>query len=530
MKIEKIEKRITIQNETQNTKRFPGICLAAFLCAACMGMAGCGGTATGSSDSGTVQEMASGGAVSGTSVTGGEASPVKGTCCTGTNLYTAVREREELPEGAEKSGFVAADSGRVWLVQMRLDGSCKKKIDLGEPFSSLIGVAGSWIYYTTVEWTSGDERLAGIWRVPVRKGADGYDEVDTARAEKLAGDAPGEVYDESCVFADERYLLYFRNSGWDGEETVVVYDLQKRREVSSGFGEAPCNSNSVWDVWRLGEQYAVLMDEDLMVMPPDVSGWKQALGGGYMKEDAEAYNNRFLFYECFPVEEDECDYTPGPDHMNRDQIRVCDGREDCGFVTRKELKKAVESAVAETGKFSVDELGEWCILNLFCDGDRCYIQVQATGMHDGTYYLGCLVFSKRVAGEKIRYERELTRGMRECAGEWEGRWYGETKKEKKEVISRSVVNPAYCINAVNGNVYFWFYDKENNRRQGWYNSATGQVSETAAENPVWYERFYNGAPLGNLDLVAGDSVEEEMAERPGLPEEDIRFELTAPPK
>lgn len=111
------------------------------------------------------------------------------------------------------------------------------------------------------------------------------------------------------------------------------------------------------------------------------------------------------------MEEDEGDYTPGPDHMDRDRIRICDGKTDRGFVTRKELKKAVENAVRTTENFTVEELGEWDILNLFCEDDRCYIQVQVTGTHDKINYMDSLVFSKSTANGTLRYGEPESEGV-----------------------------------------------------------------------------------------------------------------------
>lgn len=502
----------------------PAIILVLLLSAVCSGMAGCGNeTASLNGDNQTSQKTVSENAVSAASISEQSPSPAKGTCCTAANLYIAVWTKTDLPDNAADSDFVASDPGQTGLVQMRLDGSCKKKIDLGPHFSSLISVAGSWIYYTTKEQITENEDVIEIWRVPVWTDPDGFDHVETGRTEKLIGGTPGEVYDESNIFADENFLLYFRNLEKDDEEKIVVYDLQKHEEIRSGFGEIPCNSDSVLCLWRLGEQYAVLMDDDLMVMPADASGWKQVLNSDYMQTDYETYSNRFLFYECFPTEEDECDYTPGPDHMNRDTIRVCDGKTDRGFVTRKELKKAVENAVRTTENFTVEELGEWDILNLFCEDDRCYIQVQVTGTHNKIYYMDTLVFSKPAANGTLRYEEKLTKAMRECGKEWEGKWYTRHKKQKKVIIEHSKINPAYCSDAVNGKIYFTFYPAKNDIRMGCYDTDTGLVSEITSKDPVFYERYYNGEPED--EGIRANDVTEEIEEWSVLPDEDALFEI-----
>lgn len=73
------------------------------------------------------------------------------------------------------------------------------------------------------------------------------------------------------------------------------------------------------------DQYAVLTEWDLLVMSPGMVEWKGVLNGGYARDGEKTHNNHFFFYECFLPEEDECEYTPGPDHMKKDTIRVYDG-------------------------------------------------------------------------------------------------------------------------------------------------------------------------------------------------------------
>lgn len=202
-------------------KWYPAIILILLLAAVCSGMASCGNeTASLDGDNQTSQKTFSENAVSASSISEQSPSSAKGTCCTATNLYIAVWTQTDLPDDAADSDFIASDLGQTWLMQMRLDGSCKKKIDLGPYFSSLISVAGSWIYYTTKEQITENEDVIEIWRVPVRTDPDGFDHVETGRTEKLVGGSPGEVYHESDIFADENFLLYFRNLEEDDEEKI----------------------------------------------------------------------------------------------------------------------------------------------------------------------------------------------------------------------------------------------------------------------------------------------------------------------
>lgn len=492
-----------------------GVFLAALLAVVCGGMAGCGDNAIMEGvDGGAREGTVSGAAVSGASVLADKSSPVKGTCCTDTNLYIQTwMEKDQLPDG-EEDYLISKDAIIPGVVQMRLDGSCKKKIDMGERFSSLIGVTGSWIYYTTREKKSEDDRLIEIYRMPIKKGADGYDEVETTEVERVIGES-GAVYGETEIFVDENYLLYLRKApDIDEDEEIIAYDLQKREEVD--FGEKIYESSDVEYIWRMGDQYAVLMSEGFRVMSPEAARWEQVLDSCYMIDGEADWNEHYFFYECFPSEEDEGFYTPGPDYMDKDMIRVYDGKKDRGFITRKELKKAVENAVESTEKFKVDEMENRIMTDLFCDDDKCYIEVQVAGTHDGIYYMGCLMFSKKAGDKKIRYEKDLTECMREHGKEWEGRWYVKKKKEKKVIKEHSIVNPTLCHNVINGKVYFYFYDQKNKRHLAYYDTDTGRTFEITHLDPVYYEKFYNGGYEVYEDFLftgGGEEVEYKATEQ-----------------
>lgn len=452
--------------DVANKMRFRRCLCIALVFAVCVSAAGCGGTAV------TEDGSATGGVNAGTgraaskgAVSERQQSSKRGRYCTDTNLYV--------------------ESGTC-LVQMRLDGSCRKVIDLGEKFSSIVGVTDTWVYYATYEGEReyGQHiQVFGVYRLPVYKGADGFDVVDTTKVEKIVGKETGDAMNDTEVFVDDTVLLYEREYGHHCSE-IVVYDLQKRKEA--GRIRLDC----LLDIWRLGEQYAVLTEENLYLVSPETAKGTGILDDGYVTE-YWVNNERFLFYSCSPEQEEESDYTPGPDDMDKDIIRLCDGEKDRGLVTRREMKDALESAVQSVWQMSADELDKWEISNLLCDGGRCYIEVQAAGMHDGNYHVGFLTFSKAEGDEKVRFEKNLTESMREKNKQWRGRWYTWEKGKKKVIQEHSIVSPVRASDLANGKLYFYFHDENKEIHFAYYDLDAGGVTEITHSSPEYFERFYS---------------------------------------
>lgn len=498
--------------------------LAVLLALTGSGVMGCGGNVINNGSGSRTGDSV----VSGASVWKGKDLPVRGNFCTDTNIYINVLKEDKQPD--VESGEYDYNTDVPGVVQTRLDGSFKKEVDMGEQFRSLISVSGGWLYYLTQEEISQDKNTSQIYRIPIKKGADGYDQVETEKRQKVLEDKFYNSYDKNYILVDEDYLVYIRELE-DFDTEIVMYDLKKKEEID--FGEGKSNQyDNVEEIWRMEDQYAVLTERDLFVTLPEMVEWKSVLDGGYMRDGKETHNNRFFFYECFPAEEDECEYTPGPDHMKKDTIRMYDGREDQGFVTRNELQEAVENATWSLDDFTKEDLGEWEIDELFCDDSKCYIQIEYTGTHDGIYHTGYLMLSKSVDDNQVRYEKDMTECMRSHEKEYGGAWYVKKRKENKVVKENSIINPARCSNVINGKVHFCFHDKENKRHWACYEPAADHFSEYNRQDPILYECYYNGLYMENLSvLMSKDDVgfgyddTEDILEVSILPEEEAYFEV-----
>lgn len=472
-------------------------------------MSGCAGEYTGDG-----KNAASGASVSGAAVSGQEQAAPKGTYCSDTNIYIQAWQVDEQQTDSEYVIYVPA------LVQTRPDGSGRKMIDMGENFAALAGVAGQWLYYATHNNTLGENDVC-IWRIPIEKGADGYDEIDTSRKEKIIEDA----LDVDQILVDDNYLIYTRPN------EVVVYDLQKKEEIDIKTDENMAAFNMVEEVWRMGGQYVVYaMEELLAVSPPGETEWRSVIGDGYLISDESTHNEQFMFYECFPIEEDECEYKPKADYMERDAIRVNDGREDRSFITRKELKEAVEDAVRGLGKFTVEECDEWLVVNMLCEDNLCLIEVMVTGTHDGIYYMGNVILSKREGSSEIRYEKGLTEYVWEREKKWHGKWYVKKKKEEKVIKENSIVNPVCCRNIKDGRVYFYFHDEESKRKLAYYELDSGQCGQITSQDALYYASFCDEkfkVYMSELEGEWGDGFRYELVNEimdlPILPNNDARF-------
>lgn len=469
-------------------------CVRRFLLSAILIMtggsiAGCGGTSVN-------MNSVSGNAVSEKEVV--HNSKAKGRYCTDTNLYVETKELDvsALREaGIPESKWEDYTKPAIYeAVQMRLDGSCKKKLNLGKQFSSLVGVSGNRLYYMTTEQTGNydeygnKEEISQIFCVPIYKGQDGYDEINVEEAEVvISKEEGGTLYrEQTCL--DENRLLYMRDDINGLGYEIVTYDLQKKEIIGLSYQDD-------WEFnydkpFKLGDKYIFLSDDPVSISETG-DRWEYVLSDYYEMKYPYDYNNRMLCYQCMHIEEDECEYSPGPEYMNRDFIRVYDGENNHTLVTRKELKRAILKAVELMQFFKETELENWELTSLFCDGDRCYIQGELAARHNGVYYMEYLLFSKTAGDDEIRFEREIMDCMRAYERQREGYWYIKKNKQKKILEEKSIVNPVHCRNVVDGKLYFDFHDEKDICHVACYESKTGHSYEITKQDKQYYEQDYD---------------------------------------
>lgn len=509
----------------------------ALLCVILAGVfvSGCGGEHIGETGD---ERAVSGSGVSGTAVSEKEKQQTKGRYCSDTNLYIEfcglgaisdemAAELDSVTEGEEV--LLSKEYLKSGVMQTRLDGSCKKEIDLGEGFLSLIGVADHWLYYTAGGLDADKNIIIGIFRVPIEKNADGYDEVKTDEPEEIIPPGAG-VCSQYGIYADEKYLFYPSGDKIVDEQfQIVKYDLQNRKEV---VVQTVPDGDEIEEIWRMGDQYMMYVrtiDTDVFAMPLDGTEWEWITDSGYILEEHIAYNDQFLFYDGFPVEGDECGLGDDAWYKYGTNIRMYDGKKEQSFVTWKQLREAVEK---EEGLEAGKELTGCEVTDLFCEGNRCYIQVQADWTRGGIYYMKYLIFSKETGEKRIRYEKEWTECMRKREKEQKGKWYVTEKKEKKIVKENSIISPVHCMDMVNGKAYFSFYnDKTKKRHAACYEPATGHFYEITGRDAPYYELFYDEPYLIDMDVMREtgeiallEEDEKGISEFYSTPEIDAYFE------
>lgn len=478
-------------------RRRSGKLVIVFVAAALLGT-GCGGEYPGDRDE---RAVSSGSAVSENAVSEKEKWQAKGRYCSDTNLYM---EFWGMAEAGDEEEDVSDGYMRQGVVQMRLDGSCKKEIDLGRGVSSLIGVVDHWLYYAITDLDVNENWAIRVFRVPIGKDADGYDEIKTEETEEIISAEAG-ICSEYGIYADEKYLFYPDKYEPDEEQfRIVKYDIQHRKEVAA---QTIPDGDEIEKIWRMGDRYMMhvrTIDTDVFTMPVDGKEWSQVTDSGYMLEDNISYCDQFLFYEGFPIEGDECGLGDDAWYKYGPNIRMYDGEQEQSFVTWKQLREAVEEA--EELKPG-GELKECVVTDLFCEGKRCYIQVQAQWDHKGHNYMKYLIFSKEPGEDSLRYEKQWIESMRKKEGEYKGKWYVKEKKRKKVLEDNSVIAPVHCMGMADGKAYFSFYDDDTNRRHAaYYELSTGDVHEITEKDAAYYQFFYN-----ELYCIESGTISEGMA-------------------
>ena len=487
-----------------------------------LGLAGCGGNATRSGINAgadrTVSESAvSGAAVSGTVVSGSaveadnrraQTDETDGTMryCTDTNQYFIdVIENDDKKEDSFK------------LMQMRWDGTDKKEILPEKKWKEFFGVAAGWFYYIDNE---GD-----LCRIPLAKDKDGYDVVNCADQEKLYH-FEEDVW-EDFLYADERYIFWMETvEDADAGGLLVTYDVREHKRTAEWkvAGGMPSYMKISVFGYRLGDRYVAVVDGDgIYVWLDGKNGWKKVLDVTIQEIGTDDFSTcitrsrseELIFY--VPVVEG--DETP---------VHVFDGEKDKEFISSKSLRQAVQAA---KGMESQTALDVCVITELYAQGERLYIQVQANGTVEEKYHMEYLVFSQGLGETGLRYEKELTECMWANGQTRTGKWgmpyeWDNAKAEPETVIVDSVVcNDAQCIAMVNGRAYISCYDyKEKKGRLLCYEFDTGDCSPVEWQDLLYFRLYEDGTQYGDYDNVYEEEDANYYVGFPEAPTEDDTLE------
>lgn len=465
-------------------------------------LSGCGGEYMGvSGRDGSV----SGGAVSGQAVSGAAVSEDRKTTmkdetnwrfCTDTNLYYEDEDEDE----------------NVFLVQMRLDGSEKKKIK-SKDFYELIAVEEDDIIFIQEKWDGKKEcGIDSICKVPIEKDAAGYDEVRTDQVEVICGNDADREYAINSVCVDPQYILYVR-----GENSIRKYDRQSDQLVS----DVDMGDPAVLNVKKCGN-YFVLWDgwnenEELYFQEREDTDWTK---GGKVQisiEQEVVFGEEMLFYENY---EDSvvCQFD-----LKKAQEAV--------FITEEQIRTAC------AGQVGLKNIKACNLSDLWYDAGRLYVQTEVCWMQKGIYHMAYYLFSQAPEETGLRYEKEVTESMHSRGTVREGKWitgpdyHWETERV---AVEHAAVNDAQCYRIMNGKAFFSIYDYKKKKGQAaCYHLKTGEFRWLTKKDQEYYETWYETAGgfwdygnEGNTEVLGKDPERIDFSYAPFAKEDEyaVRFE------
>ena len=422
-----------------------------------LGLAGCGGNAT---YSGNATYRRGDGAVSGSTVREEAAGKAEKLCYSSdTNTY-----EEYEDDDYEVSG----------IVQMRRDGTHIKKvikIEDEEASCNLEYVDEHWLYYEIEDM----DKIV-LYRVPLEKDADGYDEVKASETEELFRDSSTMM---SCWSSDD--VIYENEEG-----SIVKYDLQnKRRSGEWKESEFGSEEEKEFKFSRLKDSIiAFVQPAGVYVLAGDAATWKKCSESPIGYAHNVVNTGDFVFFAEDTLTQKETEK----------QIHVwkCDGKTVKSFLTDSQMKQAV----MEAKEIKEDRLLESCeLIGIYAQNGRFYVQLELCWEEDGICRFENLIFSQGENDTELRYERELVTAMQSLVktrtGRWEV-WNPDTDMLEKVCRERVTVNNARCVTMMGGKAYLSLYDYEKDRgRLGCYDLDTGELSlvtkEEAERNGLEYE-------------------------------------------
>lgn len=458
------------------------------LCLGVLSLGGCGGEyASISSDRAVSEGAVSGGAVREQTVKSKQEKR-EDSCppfCTDTNWYWMDWNGED----------------DYYLVQSRRDGTGRKTIKF-EDVEQLISVREDALYVATSEWNDDDDHVAdSIWRIPLEKDEKGFDQVLVKDAERIAaetddtGEYQGMEWDSFTMASHTLYYLIF-----SGGMQLAALDLDTGNKK---IMDLPAVGSELWgdetSLFSCGDRIFLFLDDiGVFVRNHEEGDWRKLADCGEVflgfNRTVTWNQDTFYYVEGF-MEEDGTSRQIHKYDLDRGT--------DSLLVSREQLKKAVEAAEGlDPDKDKLDDFG---VVDLFCQADRLYIQVQANWYQGEEYHMACQMFSQGQGEPELRYEKELT----SCMGSYgEGR--GEIVYDPRTLMSSShepdnlpkpkkvknaVWNMSKCCRIQNGKAFLRFHEEDTDEDQdslrfGSYDLETGEFCRLTPEDEGYFELLY----------------------------------------
>ncbi len=469
--------------------------IACFLCvlSAAGFLIGCGGEFAGISGDGAV----SGGAISGGAVSG---EAVSGQAVSGPAVEDG--KQQEAERTGMSSHQFCTDTNLYYnskgaLMQARLDGThkvCIAETEDKDKTIFLIHVGDGCLYYGSwTEW----HQYGVVYRVPIEKGADGYDTVRVSEKDAILKEQKLYVF-----YADEHYLFY----GGEEEDTIIKYDLQRQ---TKGITDLAWQSDTY--ISRIKEGYlAFLEGEAVYVQERDSLQWVKVPDASvecYLNADEHTtHNSKAVFFPEYLSKKDNCtDFC----------IKRCDRKRLTDFVTWRQLIQTVKTAR------NADRIDICHVRWMFWENGRLYIQLQVGWWEKEVYHMEYVILSQKEkkdgAGAGLCYEKKLTESMQSHVKTRKGMWIDLADGEETEdlrsggyaMLDYMTVNDAQCIAMVNGRAYLSCYNYEKEEgRLACYDLDTAKFQWVGREDALFYELGYDGN-IRDFEVVYNTRYQDE---------------------
>ncbi len=341
------------------------------------------------------------------------------------------------------------------------DVSKRKQIKI-KGFDQLHYVTDEGVYYTRENTSDGDKWE--LWRMPIRKSADGDDILEEAGAEKVLTE---KVYllGDGTTYVDSRYII------WMTCESVVRYDRSSKtrtRHQLKEDGEAQIRMINDSELVIAGEdgfyQWNLETDEwNRFWKDPDA-----------VEMPSVSWNNRF-FYSYETPEEDA-----------GEEIRMYDlsDRTDQKFFTDKQIFHACEKVIEkEQGKII-----DYSVYKLFCQKGKLYVEVQVDwekNKSDNTYRMNYLIFDVDLTAEpELHLNEEMMK--------WIDNRSEEDSLEDMKEYDTYIWNAGRCFFMSEGKAIFIMNRKgrENSNMICCYDLSDGSCREVTSDDPDYFLPCY----------------------------------------
>ncbi len=365
------------------------------------------------------------------------------------------------------------------ILQMRLDGTGQKRILKQEKMgTNLVSVVGGYLYYYT---SLKDEPLAQeLWRVPIGKDADGYDQILEKYAQKLATDISA-TPDANNFYVTEDILLYMTEDEklvqmdlGTFEKNTVEKPVKKAEELFFyGYGKYIIAADSAWE----GGVYVrdINTTKWRKITDYNLADWY------YEKENQEwACNESYFFYYH--------NTRYGDLEQEIQEIQRCsiENGKEATCVDAESLKQVVSQAL------SVEErdIDVCTICDLFCVGERLYFQVQVNWEEENQYRMAYAILSQGQEEEKICWEADLNQCLWNQSPQRKGNWHWYGYQPDIDIRENVVMWEGECCDMVGENVYILFSLQQDDGygRVGKYNRRE-RTFQWLSEDDVEYYRF-----------------------------------------